>query len=92
MWPFKKKDVSIQPGESKDLLFDIPKDKEIEEIVLNYEDKYGNKYQTRALVNFKEMKIIRQSYKMIKKVKDCPEEDRPKLVIHEKYLENYLKE
>ena len=29
---------------------------------------------------------------MILKVKDCPEEDRPRLVAHEKDLENYLKE
>lgn len=92
MWPFKKKGVNIQSEDSKDLFFDIPKDKEIAEIVLNYDDEYGNKYETRVLINFKEMKIIRQSYEMIKKVKDCPEEDRPKLVIHEKYLENYLKE
>ena len=105
MWPFKKKGIvnidnsnmlskmlsSIQPGESKDLFFEIPKDKEIEEIVLNYDDKYGNKYETRVLVNFKEKKIMSQSYKMIKKVKDCPEEDRPRLVVHEKDLENYLK-
>lgn len=92
MWPFNKKGVSIQPGESKDLFFDIPKDKEIGEIVLNYEDKYGNKYQTIALINFKERKIIRQDYKMTKKVKDCPEEERPKLVVDEKDLEYYLKE
>ena len=91
MWPFKKKGISIQPGESKDLFFDIPKGKEIGEIVLNYDDKYGNKYETRVLVNFKERKIIRQSYKTIKKVKYCPEEDRPRLAIHEKDLENYLK-
>lgn len=92
MWPFKKKGISIQPGESKDLSFEIPKDKEIGEIVLNYDDKYGNKYETRVLVNFKERKIMRQSYKMIKKVKDIPEEDRPKLVVDEKDLENYIKE
>ncbi len=91
MWPFKKKGVSIQSGESRDLSFEIPKDKEIEEIVLNYDDKYGNKYETRALVNFKEKKIMRQDYKMIKKVKYCPEKDRPRLVVHEKDLENYLK-
>jgi hypothetical protein len=92
MWPLKKKGISIQPGESKDLFFDIPTDKEIGEMVLNYDDKYGNKYETRILVNFKERKIIRQNYNMIKKVKDIPEKDRPKLVIHEKDLENYLKE
>ena len=91
MWPFKKKGISIKSGESKSLFFDIPKDKEIGEMVLNYDDEYGNKYETRALVNFKEMKIIKQSYKTTKNIKDIPEEDRPKLVLHEKDLENYLK-
>lgn len=91
MWPFKKKGINIQPGESKDLFFDIPKDKEIGEIVLNYDDEYGNKYETIVLANFKERKITRQSCKMIKKVKDIPEKDRPKLVVYEKDLENYLK-
>jgi len=93
MWPFKKKGIvtNINAGESKDLFFEMPKGKEIEEIVLNYDDKYGNKYETRALVNFKERKIIRQSYNMVKKIKDCPEEDRPRLVIYEKDLEDYLK-
>lgn len=96
MWPFKKKGISIEPGETKGLSFDIPKGilkgKERGEIVLNYDDKYGNKYETRILINFKEMKIIGQDYKMIKKVKDIPEEDRPKLVIEEKDLEIYLKD
>ena len=52
MWPFKKKSVSIQPGEIKDLFFDIPEDKKIEEIILNYDDENGNKYETRVSVNF----------------------------------------
>ena len=56
---------------------------------MNYDDKYGNKYETRVLVNFKEKKIMRQSYNMIKKVKGCPEKDRPRLVVDEKDLENY---
>ncbi len=90
MWPFKKKGFDLQPGESKDLYLEIPRDKEIGEIVLNYDDKYGNKYETRVLINFKERKIIRQNYNIIKKVSHCPEEDRPKLVIHEKDLENLI--
>ena len=89
MWPFKKKGISVQPGESKDLFFDIPKDKEIGEMTLNYDDEYGNKYETRVLVNFKERKIIRQNYKITKKVKDIPEEERPKLVVYEKDLDRY---
>ena len=90
MWPIKKKGVNIQPGESKDLFFDIPKDKEIGYIVLNYDDEYGNKYETRVLVNFKEMKILSQSYKIVRNVKEIPQKDRPKLVIHEEDLERYL--
>lgn len=91
MWPLKKKGISIQPGEGKHLSLDIPKDKEIGDIVLNYDDEYGNKYETRVTVNFKEKKVMRQNYKMIKKVKDIPEKDRPKLVIDGEHLENYLK-
>ena len=92
MWPLKKKGISIKPGESKDLFFEVPKDKEIGELVLHYDDEYGNKYETRVLVNLKEKKILSQSYKTIKNVKDIPEEDRPRLVVQEKDLENYLKE
>jgi hypothetical protein len=92
MWPLKKKGFSLKPGESKGLSFGVPKDKKIGEIVLTYDDKYGNKYETRALVNFEEMKIINQNYKIIKKVRDLPEGDIPKLVIHEEDLENCLKE
>jgi hypothetical protein len=56
MWPFKKKSISIKPGEIKDLFFDIPEDKEIFEIILNYENENGNKYESRVLVNFKKKK------------------------------------
>lgn len=91
MWPFKKKGIDIQPGESKDLFFDVPNDKEIGEIVLGYNDEYGNKYETRILVNFIEKKIMKQSCNMIKKVKDIPEKDRPRLVVDEEYLESYIK-
>jgi hypothetical protein len=89
---FRKKGISIQPGESKDLFFEVPKDEEIGELVLHYDDEYGNKYETRVLVNLEEKKILSQSYKTIKNVKDIPEEDRPRLVVQEKDLENYLKE
>jgi hypothetical protein len=92
MWPLKKKSISLQPGESKGLFFEIPKDKKIGNIVITYDDEYGNKYETRALVNFEDRKIISQDYKIIKKVKDIPKEDMPKLVIHEEDLENYLEE
>ncbi len=96
MWQSKKKGVTIEPGETKDLSLVIPKGilkgKEIGEIVLNYDDKYGNKYETRVLFSFKEKRIIRQDYNIIKKVKDIPEEDRPKLIIEEKDLDKFLKD
>jgi hypothetical protein len=91
MWPFKKKGSTLQPGESAELNFEIPLDEEIGEIILKYDDKFGNKYETRALVNFKEKKIINQNSRMVKKVKDIPEEDSPKLVIDEEALESYFK-
>ncbi len=56
MWPLKKKSVRIQFGEIKDLLFDIPEDKEIKEIVLKYDDEKGNNYESRVWVNFKKRK------------------------------------
>ena len=56
MWPFKKESISIKPGEIKDLFFDIQEDKKIEEIILNYDDENGNKYETRVSVNFKKKK------------------------------------
>ena len=56
MWPFKKKGINIQPGEIKDLFFDIQEDKKIEEIILSYDDENGNKYETRVSVNFKKKK------------------------------------
>lgn len=90
LWPFKKKGVDIQPGEGKHFSLKIPR-AEIGNIVLNYDDEYGNKYETIVLVNFKEKKILRHDHKIIKQVKYIPENDRPKLVIDEKDLENYLK-
>jgi hypothetical protein len=77
-----KKGINILPGDSKDLFLEIPKDKEIGEIVLNYDDKYGNKYETRALVNLKERKIIRQVFRKLKVIKDVGD-DIPKLVVDE---------
>ncbi len=56
MWPFRKKSINIQPGEIKDLFFDITEDKEIKEIILNYDDENGIKYETRVSVNFKKKK------------------------------------
>ena len=92
IFPFMKRGISLQAGESKDLFFGFPKDKDLGELVLNYNDEYGNKYETRVLVDFKKRKIMSQSYKITKEVKYIPEKDRPRLVVHEKDLENYLNE
>ena len=59
MWPFKKKSINIKSGEIKDLFFDIPEEKELKEIVLNYDDEGGNKYETRVWVNFKKRKMLK---------------------------------
>ncbi len=91
MWPFKKKGFDIKPGESKEISFDIPKNAKIAELTMNYDDKYGNKYETKVLVNFEEKKIMKQTYKTVKKIRDIPEKDMPKLVIQEKDLENLFK-
>lgn len=56
MWPFKKKSLIIRPGEVNELFFDIPEDKELREIVLNYSDKNGENYESRVWVNFKNKK------------------------------------
>lgn len=79
----EKKGINLQPGESKGFYFKIPKDKEIGKIILNYSDKYGNEFETSAIVNIKETKIIRQDFRITKKVKDYPEEEMPHLVIDE---------
>lgn len=79
----EKKGINLQPGESKEFYFKIHKDKEIGKIVLNYSDKYGNEFETSALINIRETKIIKQDFRITKKVKDCPEEDMPHLVIDE---------
>ena len=87
MFPFKKKDKHIlkelQPGEGAYADFSISSGQEPKEIMITYDDKYGNKYETRALVNFKERKIIKQEVKMVKKVKDISDNERPKVVIDE---------
>lgn len=59
MWLFKKKSISIQFGEIKDLFFDIPEDKELKEIVLNYNNENGENYETRVWVNFKKKKRLK---------------------------------
>ncbi len=59
MWSFKKKGINIKSGEIKELLFDIPEEKELKEIVLNYDDENGNKYETRVWVNFKKRKNLK---------------------------------
>ena len=55
-------------------------------IYLNYDDEYGNTYETRALVDFKKLKVLKQEYRIIKIIKDVGD-NIPKLVIDEKSLQ-----
>ena len=61
----------IEPGRSKDISIPAPPpNTEKGYIVLNYDDKYGNKYETRVLVDFKRMKILEQKFRKVKIIKD----------------------
>lgn len=72
----------IRAGESVQLSTPLPVDAEIGKIVIGYDDEFGNKYETMAVLNFKERRIVKQEYKIIEKVKDLGGEI-PKLVIEE---------
>jgi len=76
----------IGPGQSKDISIPAPPpDTEKGYIVINYDDKYGNKYETRVLVDFKRMKILEQKFRKVKIVKDVGDKI-PILEIDEKSL------
>lgn len=74
---------TIKAGASVQLSTPIPVDAETGKIVLEYDDEFGNKYETTAIINFKERRIVKQEYKIIEKVKDLGEGEMPKLVIEE---------
>lgn len=79
----------LGPGESANVrLIGSPMDKDTFEkvctgkIVMDYSDKFGNEYQTEAIIDLKKRKIIKQEYRIVKKVKDIGD-DIPKLEIDE---------
>lgn len=84
MWPFKndKKLNRLRPGESAYAGGFIPKDADKAVITIDYDDEFGNKYQTLCTLDFKQRKIIKQEYRIIKKVKDIAD-NIPKLTINE---------
>lgn len=73
----------IGAGESVQLSTPLPIGAETGKIVIGYDDEFGNKYETMAVLNFKERRIVKQEYKIIEKVKDLGEGEMPKLVIEE---------
>ena len=61
----------IEPGQSKDVSIPAPPPgAEKGYIVFKYDDQYGNKYETRVLVDFKSMKILGQEFRKVEIVKD----------------------
>lgn len=57
----------------------------IGKFVINYSDKFGNEYQNEAIIDLKKRKIIKQEYKIVKKVKDLGY--IPKLEINENSID-----
>ena len=55
-------------------------------IHVDYDDEYGNTYETRVLVDLKKLKVLKQEYRIVKIVKDVGD-NIPKLVIDEKSLQ-----
>ncbi len=61
----------IEPGQTKDVNISVPlHNAEKGYIVLQYDDEYGNEYETRVLVDFKRMKVLEQKFRKVKIVKD----------------------
>lgn len=71
----------IEPGKDAEIITIGPKS-DLQRIILNYGDEYGNEYQTVAIISFKERKVLRQEFKKTKIVKDIGD-DAPKLEIDE---------
>lgn len=74
----------LEPGEGREIGINPIGD--IAEVVLTYGDEHGNKYETRATVNFKERKVIKQEFKKLKVVKDVGDK-YPKILIDEKVID-----
>lgn len=80
----------IEPKQSKDVNIPAPPpDVEKGYITLKYDDKYGNEYETRVLVDFKRMKILEQKFRKVKIVKDVGDKI-PILEIDEESLKTVM--
>lgn len=78
----------IEPGESACMEVSIPMKAAdgTGYIRMNYNDEYGNTYETRVLIDLKNLKVLKQEYRKVKIVKDVGD-NIPKLVIDEKSLQ-----
>ena len=76
------------PGESAWAQISVPikAANETGYIHIEYNDEYRNTYETRALIDFKKLKVLKQEYRKVKIVKDVGD-NIPKLVIDEKSLQ-----
>lgn len=79
----KRKQDIIGPGKRAGISVPLPHDAKGTEVVTQYGDEFGNEYETRITFDLKNRKIVKQEHKMIKKVKDLPEGDQPRLVLDE---------
>lgn len=88
MWPFKDKHkpIILEPGKMVGIDLPIPRDTESTELVIGYGDEFGNEYETRITFDLKNRKIVKQEHRVIKKVKELPAGDEPKLVLDEKKI------
>lgn len=73
-------------GKGHDFVFTDAFSDTKKEVIQTYDDEHGNKYETRATVNFKERKIIKQEFKKLKVVKDVGDK-HPKILIDEKVID-----
>ena len=86
MKPFKDKPgLKIAPGKTGGISLPLPLDAKGADkvrVVLQYEDEFGNEYETEIFFYLKTRKI-KQEFRVVKKVKDLPAGDEPKLVLDE---------
>lgn len=56
---------NLKPGEDAELVTIGPASpaRDLARITLNYNDEYGNEYQTIAIISWKKRKILRQEFK-----------------------------
>lgn len=76
----------LKPGERADVSIPVFIAKGKKYIYLNYGDEYGNTYQTRVLVDFDKLKVLKQEYRKVKVVEDVGD-NIPILEIDEESLQ-----